>query len=91
MDGDRDVLRSPLAKRKKMVADRSGQSKLKEAFSVEDFPTGDDKADGAKASKSSTPTSLDKTEGDNGDDEDEGEDENDEDDFLARELGEDWG
>ncbi|KAH8099249.1 hypothetical protein BXZ70DRAFT_942864 [Cristinia sonorae] len=84
-DGDRDVLRSPLAKRKKIVADRSGQSKLKEAFSAADFPEAED----GKQSKSSTPTSLDRMDEDDLDDEEE--DDDDDDDFLARELGEDWG
>lgn len=84
VDGDRDILRSPLAKRKKIVADRSGQSKLKEAFSAEDMPAGD------KSSKSSTPTSTGKMDEED-EDEEEDEDNDDDDDFLARELGEDWG
>ena len=95
-DGDSDALRSPLAKRKKIVADRSGQSKLKEAFSAEDFPVGDDDAnDIAIASKVSTPTNGDKMEDieeeEDDDDSDSDEEDEDEDDFLARELGEDWG
>ncbi|KAI0334357.1 hypothetical protein GY45DRAFT_1351503 [Cubamyces sp. BRFM 1775] len=34
---DPDVLRSPLAKRKKLAADRSGASRLKEAFTAEEL------------------------------------------------------
>jgi RNA polymerase II subunit A-like phosphatase len=39
LEGSRtpDVLRSPLAKRKKIVTDRSGFSKLKEAITAEDL------------------------------------------------------
>ncbi|TCD66479.1 Carboxy-terminal domain (CTD) phosphatase [Steccherinum ochraceum] len=95
VEGERDALRSPLAKRKKIVADRSGQSKLKEAFSAADFKSGDDSSEDAKTSKASTPTGLDKMDEamdeDEEDDEDDEEDGDDDDDFLARELGEDWG
>ena len=39
---DSDYLRSPLAKRKKIAADRSGSSKLKETFSAADVMTQSD-------------------------------------------------
>ncbi|KAJ7103031.1 hypothetical protein B0H15DRAFT_810663 [Mycena belliarum] len=39
-NGTRDVLRSPLAKRKKVAAERTGYSKLKEAISAEDVHGG---------------------------------------------------
>ena len=77
---DSDTLRSPLAKRKKLAADRSGASKLKEAITAEDI----------MASRRSTPARSNYGEID--DDMNEDEDENeDPDDFLARELEEDWG
>lgn len=88
-DGDRDILRSPLAKRKKMVAERSGQSKLKEAFSAADISATGDKS--GKSSKSSTPTSVGKMDEDDEEDDEDEDDAEDDDDFLARELGEEWG
>ncbi|THH33114.1 hypothetical protein EUX98_g1053 [Antrodiella citrinella] len=88
-EGDRDILRSPLAKRKKIVADRSGQSKLKEAFSAADVSPTMVSDDDGKTSKSSTPTNLDKMDEEDEDEDDEEDD--DDDDFLAKELGEDWG
>ena len=42
---DSDNLRSPLAKRKKLAADRSGTSKLKEAISAEDIVEEDEDDD----------------------------------------------
>ena len=77
-----DVVRLPLAKRKKLVADRSGFSKLKEAITAEDL----DEA-GAEEVVELPPRSAEEelTEEGEGDEEDE------EDDFLTRELGEEWG
>lgn len=81
-----DVLRSPLAKRKKMAAERSGASKLKEAFSAADIAA----AGTEQASKVSTPTSNEDIEIIE-EEEEEDVEVDEEDDFLARELGEDWG
>ncbi|THG99880.1 hypothetical protein EW026_g2562 [Hermanssonia centrifuga] len=84
-NGHDDSLRSPLAKRKKMVANRSGTSKLKEAITADDLEDEE-----GSVGKRSAPASA------NGRDEDEEMEEDDDtgeddDDFLARELGEDWG
>ncbi|KAI0639990.1 hypothetical protein C8Q77DRAFT_1083969 [Trametes polyzona] len=102
--GDPDVLRSPLAKRKKLAADRSGASRLKEAFTAEELTLaagpvggGADDDDGASASagrsRRSTPMNGSAEEaGDYGEDYEGTEDDmDDEDDFLARELEEEWG
>ena len=125
---DSDYLRSPLAKRKKIAADRSGSSKLKETFSAADVITQSDSdrsmsaipipevepagasgsgvrssAEGesgeGRSSKATTPRDGDGDEMDQDDDgedgdtdgETEGGEIDDDDDFLARELGEDWG
>ncbi|KAF9011114.1 hypothetical protein BDQ17DRAFT_1420544 [Cyathus striatus] len=84
---EEDLLRSPLAKRKKLAAERfSGDSRLKETLTAADLvgsPRG-------TASNVNTPRDdmeyID--EGEDGEDEDE---DGDEDDFLARELEEEWG
>ncbi|KAI0363753.1 hypothetical protein BV20DRAFT_1039761 [Pilatotrama ljubarskyi] len=96
--GDSDVLRSPLAKRKKLAADRSGASRLKEAFTAEQLSQagGDDDDDGdgsAGRSQRSSPVNGSAEEaGDYGEDYEGTEDDMDEeDDFLARELEEEWG
>jgi len=94
--GASDLLRSPLAKRKRLAAERSGASRLKEALSANDLHADAD----AKENIQEDP-SLDANRAgellDEGDDEEEdGEDEESEfgagddleDDFLARELGE---
>ncbi|TFK41987.1 hypothetical protein BDQ12DRAFT_677487 [Crucibulum laeve] len=83
-----DTLRSPLAKRKKLAAERFGDSRMKEAITADDL--------GPKAGSSSQPSSRPTSEanGSTYGDEDEEEDEEgdeDEDDFLARELEEEWG
>ena len=83
-----DVLRSPLAKRKKMAAERSGASKLKEAFSAADIAAAAARTE--QASKVSTPTSNEDIEIIE-EEEEEDVEVDEEDDFLARELGEDWG
>ncbi|KAI0684753.1 hypothetical protein BC835DRAFT_1523744 [Cytidiella melzeri] len=90
VNGDSDILRSPLSKRKKLAADRSGASRLKEAITADDLVS----QRSASRSKRSTPVpSKSGDEDDDMDEEDEEEDYEDEeeDDFLARELGEDWG
>ncbi|KIK94105.1 hypothetical protein PAXRUDRAFT_828314 [Paxillus rubicundulus Ve08.2h10] len=81
------ILRSPLSKRKKLAASRTGSSKLKEAFTADEMAR-------SRRSRSrsnslfresvslSLPGSVDEYDGDDGDEDD---------DFLARELGEEWG
>lgn len=88
--GDAEALRSPLAKRKKLAADRSGASKLKEGITAEQLHTG------ANGSARTSPTPAPARPGDRDSDEDEEDEDGDEemdedDDFLARELGEEWG
>ncbi|CAL1694574.1 unnamed protein product [Somion occarium] len=94
-----DVLRSPLAKRKKVAAERSGASRLKETFSAGDLtvdgPTDEDRK---TSSKVTTPRddAIDECGEEEGGEEEEEEEEtdgviDDDDDFLARELGQDWG
>lgn len=71
-----DVLRSPLAKRKKVAAERTGFSRLKDSISADDL----------------TGVDVEMRDENDDEDEDEGEDEEDEeDDFLARELEEELG
>ncbi|KAI0360995.1 hypothetical protein OH77DRAFT_384561 [Trametes cingulata] len=101
---DSDVLRSPLAKRKKLAADRSGASRLKEAFTAEELSraaaaaTGDDDDDGdglgtpGRSQRSSPVNGSAEEAGDYGEDYEGSDDDMDEeDDFLARELEEEWG
>ena len=94
---DSDVLRSPLAKRKKLALDRSGASRLKEGITAEQLsatPTkNSDDDDGSTRSQRSSPLNGG---GDDDDDDDDGTDGGSEynmvdDDFLARELEEEWG
>lgn len=97
---DSDVLRSPLAKRKKLAADRSGTSKLKEAFTADELAkraTSDVEQEDMEpeaVQNGSSPAGKDEDdtdESDDSDDEDTNTPMDDDDDFLARELGEDWG
>lgn len=91
---DPDVLRSPLAKRKKLAADRSGASRLKEAFTADQLakPADDDDASADQSRRSSPVNGSTGEAGDYGEDYEGSEDEmDDEDDFLARELEEEWG
>ncbi|KAL1951122.1 hypothetical protein VTO73DRAFT_271 [Trametes versicolor] len=91
---DPDVLRSPLAKRKKLAADRSGASRLKEAFTADQLakPADDDDASADQSRRSSPVNGSAGEAGDYGEDYEGSEDEmDDEDDFLARELEEEWG
>ncbi|KAJ7492115.1 hypothetical protein FB451DRAFT_1077957 [Mycena latifolia] len=100
----RDALGSPLAKRKKVAAERTGYSKLKEAISADDIQSGDPAAgsgtpqrvDGGDGeAQVSSPGSRASDEGMQGEEEeDDGEEDgegDDDDDFLARELEEEWG
>ncbi|KAF8079106.1 hypothetical protein FPV67DRAFT_95819 [Lyophyllum atratum] len=91
--GKEDVLRSPLAKRKKMAADRTGYSRLKEAISADDLKkdttgTDDEKKAGGRAD-SGLPPKVDVLMEEEDEEDDDEDDE--EDDFLARELEEEWG
>ncbi|RDB28454.1 RNA polymerase II subunit A C-terminal domain phosphatase [Hypsizygus marmoreus] len=85
-----DVLRSPLAKRKKLAAERTGYSRLKDSISAEELV-----AEAAAASElKSTAVSAVLPQGeamDEGEDDGDDEEEEEEDDFLARELEEEWG
>jgi len=89
--GDPDLLRSPLAKRKKIASERSGLSKLKEGISASDYGS-------ENGSAPASPSGMnDDHGGDGGGDDDDDEDEEDEDeefdlddDFLAGELEEEW-
>lgn len=79
-----DLLRSPLSKRKKLVASRTGASRLKEAFTAEQIAEATRGRSRSNSLQLPLPSSGIPSPADE-DDEDE------EDDFLARELGEDWG
>ncbi|KAI0756315.1 hypothetical protein C8Q80DRAFT_1127923 [Daedaleopsis nitida] len=97
---DADVLRSPLAKRKKLAAERSGASRLKEAFTAEQLQRrapsrgADDDGESTHSQRSSPVNGGGggEEEEDDDDDEDGGSEYNMvEDDFLARELEAEWG
>lgn len=85
---------SPLAKRKKLAADRSGLSKLKETISAQDL-TDENMDTTGHDSKSSTPSPVVQDDGteDGEDDDDEGNEGGDEieDDFLLNALEEELG
>ena len=87
-------LQSPLAKRKRIAAERTGFSRLKEGITADDLLATKDEAV-SNGSRQSSPKiiareNVDDQEGE-GDDEEEEEEEDEEDDFLARELEEEWG
>ena len=82
-----DDLRSPLSKRKKLAADRSGYSRLKEAISADELVFGSE----GEPSRAASPKMVMKDEMEEDDDDDEYEEEEEEDDFLARALEEEWG
>lgn len=84
---DDDVLRSPLAKRKKLAAERTGLSRLKEAFTADDVQVTKGVRSQGDRVVSSASSAMDEADEDDGDDEEEEE----EDDFLARDLQEEWG
>ena len=84
---DDDVLRSPLAKRKKLAAERTGYSRLKVAVTADDLVQHDSGMEDAVAKRVSIPKVVEMEEDGDGDDEEEDEDE----DFLACELEEEWG
>ncbi|KAK7058573.1 CTD phosphatase Fcp1 [Paramarasmius palmivorus] len=87
VNGDPDVLRSPLSKRKKLAADRSGFSRLKEAISAEDLRSRSPTPSRKSSSGRVTPRAGTPRDGDDDDDDDVEL----EDDFLAREMEEEWG
>jgi RNA polymerase II subunit A-like phosphatase len=87
---DNDGLRSPLAKRKKLASERTGYSKLKEAFTADDLQVTKAVQSQGERVVSSSSSGMDAADEDDGDDEEE-EEEEEEDDFLARDLQEEWG
>ncbi|KAG6876589.1 hypothetical protein C0993_002015 [Termitomyces sp. T159_Od127] len=88
---DDDILRSPLAKRKKLAAERTGFSRLKDSISAEELAGDRGKVDGV-ANFGTLSQVADIEMGDEINEDDDGEDEEDEeDDFLARELEEELG
>jgi len=93
----RDALRSPLAKRKKLAADRSGLSPLKETVLANDIRSNsaNDENEDMGDSRPATPTLVqDSAVNEDGEDEevsDSSEGEEIDDDFLARELAEELG
>ncbi|KAI0068072.1 hypothetical protein BV25DRAFT_1904546 [Artomyces pyxidatus] len=85
--GDDDVLRSPLAKRKKIAADRKYSSKLKESISNTELEEPARRPLAAPVFQADNEANIDEDDEDD-DDEDEYDDD---DDFLARELEEELG
>ncbi|KAG5652920.1 hypothetical protein H0H81_003063 [Sphagnurus paluster] len=89
---DDDVLRSPLSKRKKIAANRTGYSRLKEAICADDLETEKNGLGVGNVVGNAQVNSLPRVEDAmEEDEEDEDDDEDEEDDFLARELEEEWG
>lgn len=91
MNGNDDALRSPLAKRKKVAAERSGASKLKEAITAKDL---DEEAASENGSRAVTPAPVQQPTMNRQvdvDDDDSDEAFDIDDDFLARELEEELG
>ncbi|KDQ63166.1 hypothetical protein JAAARDRAFT_29174 [Jaapia argillacea MUCL 33604] len=89
---DRDNLRSPLAKRKKIAAERTGSSRLKLAINAEELQEVkvDDEEDKSSNGSGRIASVSSKGGDEEGSDEEEGEVDV-EDDFLLRELGDEWG
>ncbi|KAG6854140.1 hypothetical protein C0991_010051 [Blastosporella zonata] len=92
-NGDNSIVRSPLAKRKKLAADRTGYSRLKDSISAEDLAAQSKPVDGGKTGGLSGPGSPFPKIAEMGEEDvdDEDDEDDDEDDFLARELEEEWG
>lgn len=84
-----DNPRSPLAKRKKISAERSGFSKLKEGISADELANmvNHESKDTKAPSHPSPLGAVDEIE----EEEETDDDADDEDDFLARELEDEWG
>ncbi len=75
-----------------MAADRSGTSKLKEGITADDLVGGTPSPRSRRSTPAASNNGGDDDEMDEEDEEDDDDDEDgEEDDFLARELGEDWG
>lgn len=85
-----DLLRSPLAKRKKLALNRSTSSKLKEAISADDLVQ-DLAGDEQMITPAVSPKATDDSSNSDSTTSSEDEEMDEEDDFLARELEEDWG
>jgi len=90
VNGNKDSLRSPLAKRKKLAAARSGASRLKDSISAGDL-AGSEKLLLADSTKEDLREEDEEEEEDNEDDEEEEIEGDIDDDFLAGALEEDWG
>lgn len=89
-------LQSPLAKRKRLAAERTGYSRLKEGITADDLLATTKDETASNGSRQSSPKiiaheNMDDQEGEGDDEEEEEEEEDEEDDFLARELEEEWG
>ncbi|KAH7885992.1 hypothetical protein F5I97DRAFT_2024738 [Phlebopus sp. FC_14] len=87
VESQQDILRSPLSKRKRLAASRSGTSKLKETFTADEVASvrrtwSRTNSPQRSTSPYSVPSPVDEDDADEGGDDD---------DFLARELGEEWG
>ncbi|KZT08553.1 uncharacterized protein LAESUDRAFT_735745 [Laetiporus sulphureus 93-53] len=96
LSADTDELRSQLAKRRKIAAERSGTSKLKEAITAADL-VGEDAeqkdAENEAAERATTPDNTNTDSSDSSDDEsdDESDEAMDEEDWLAGEMEEEMG
>jgi RNA polymerase II subunit A C-terminal domain phosphatase len=91
----KDAPTSPLSKRRKVVAERSGYSKLKHTISAADLSRVDEDRDEDRdhlSGGTTAPLTTREEEMDDGDNEESSWDEDDDDDdFLAREMEEEWG
>ena len=85
MNGNKDTLRSPLAKRKKLAADRTGASRLKDSISANDL------VPNPVALTDLPKDDLHEEEEEEDEDEEEIDDGDLDDDFLAGALEEEWG
>ena len=89
-NGNDQYLRSPLAKRKKLAAERSGFSRLKEGITADELAETASNGLAPVSQKLPVEESVDEEYDDSDDDEDVVEDVEEEEDFLARDF-EDWG
>jgi RNA polymerase II subunit A-like phosphatase len=88
VNGNKDSLRSPLAKRKKLAADRTGSSRLKDSISADDLVENQPGKVALTDLAKEDPREEDEEE----DEEEEEMDDGDlDDDFLAGALEEEWG
>ena len=85
-------LHSPLAKRKKLAAERTGYSRLKEGITANELlATKDETASNGSRQPSPKIVAQENVDDQEGEGDDEDEDDESEDDFLARELEEELG